>query len=86
MKRLALLIILLFMSGCAWGNTGPQNAYLYPDMPDEPIVSYLSPAEAPSNGICVAPADKQKQMTHEIDWEIVYLKMQAVIDAVNRER
>lgn len=86
MKRLALLIILLFMSGCAFITTGPQNAYLYPDAPIEPHVTYLSPSEAPANGICVAPVDKQKQMTHEIDWEIVYLKMQAVIDAVNRER
>jgi PBP1b-binding outer membrane lipoprotein LpoB len=83
MKRIALLILLLFLSGCVGVTTGPQNKYTYPDAPVYPSPIYMSPIQAEPRDICVNPADQRAISKHDVDWQIVYEKMKAIIDAIN---
>lgn len=83
MKRIALLILVLFMFGCASITTGPQNKYIYPDAPAYPSPLYMAPIQAESRDICINPADQGEILKHEVDWQVVYEKMKAIIDSVN---
>ena len=86
MKRfLITLIVMVFLSGCVGITTGPETKYVYPDAPDYPMVQYMSPIQSETNGICVRPIDQGEILKHEVDWEITYEKMKAIIDAINEE-
>lgn len=86
MKNFALMLLLLTFSGCAWINTGPKNPYLYPDMPKAIEPAYTSPRGAQDRDVCIVPEKAIELMKHEVDWQVTYDKMKAVIDAINRKR
>lgn len=82
-KYFITLICLIMFSGCASITTGPQHKYTYPDAPVSPSPLYMSPLQAESRDICVNPADQGAILQNELEWEIVYEKMRAIIDAIN---
>ena len=83
MKRLSFILLFILLSGCVGITTGPQNKYIYPDAPDSPMVQYNSPLQSESRDICVNPADQGAILQNELEWQIVYEKMKAIIDAIN---
>lgn len=84
MKRFIItLFVIVFLSGCVGITTGPEHKYVYPDAPTYPQVQYNSPIQSESRDICINPADQGAILEHELDWEIVYEKMRAIIDAIN---